>query len=430
MIDLSKIPPLSGVYIIKDRFGRIIYIGKAKNLRKRVSSYFSKKADTNYKTKNIKFFAFSIDFIISDGEREALIIERRLIAIHKPIFNVMWKDSKSYPFVVITKEDFPRLIITRKKNLVGSYYGPYPHIEIVKKLIEKLTNIGFINLRKCKYNFSLSNPLDIKKRQRCIYYHTKQCPAPCDGSRISFNDYKKNVLRVKKFFSFKHSSLIKEFEKEMKKHSENLEFEKAKEYRDFIEAINHIYERVSINETSIEDIERKYDFTKLLVSLKEKLFLKNIPYHIESFDVSNIMNKYICGVSVCFLNGVKNHEHYKKFKARFVPQKHGGNDYAVMEEIVSRRYKSKEDLPHLIIIDGGKGQLEAANKALSKIGFDNCDLIAIAKENELIYKLDMKEPIRLDKNSGELLFLTSIRDETHRFAISYHRKLRDLNLFI
>ncbi len=425
MIDLSKIPHLPGVYIIKDRYSKIIYIGKAKDLNKRVKSYFSKNADDNFKTRNIKLFAFKIDFIICDSEREALIIERRLISLHKPVFNVMWKDSKSYPYVVITDEDFPRLLITRKSNIAGKYFGPYPHSDVVKKLIEKLTDNGFIRLRRCNYNFSIKKPLDEKKRNRCLYYHTMQCPAPCDSSRISLKEYVKYVKRVNDFFSMKHLSLIKDFERKMKQHSERLEFEKAKEYHNFIEAVNHIYERVSVNETRIDEIERKYDFTTLVVRIKEKLRLRNIPYHIESFDVSNIMNKYIVGASVCFINGIKNHSHYRRFKSRFKPNEKGGNDYAVMYEIVKRRYDDERNYPDLVLIDGGKGQLMSAVKAFRDLGIKKTDIISIAKSEELIFTENSKNPIILPKDSAELLFIMSIRDETHRFALSYHRKLRD-----
>lgn len=430
MISLDKIPHLPGVYIIKDRYSKIIYIGKAKDLNKRVRSYFSKNADSNIKTRNIKLFAFKIDFIICDSEREALVIERKLISLYKPIFNVMWKDSKSYPYVVITNEDYPRLLITRKQNIKGKYFGPYPHSDVVKKLIEKLRDIGFIKLRKCNYNFSIENPLDEKKRERCVYYHTMQCPAPCNPERIDISEYKRYVKTVKDFFSMKHSSLINEFEKKMKEHSEKLEFEKAKEYRDFIEAINHIYERVSINETKIEDIEKKHNFTSILISIKEKLELKNIPYHIESFDVSNIMNKYIVGASVCFINGIKNHSHYRRFKSRFEPQKAGSNDYAVMHEIVKRRYDEEKDYPDLVLIDGGKGQLESAIKAFRELGIKKTDIISIAKEEEIIFTENSKNPIILPKDSPELLFIMSIRDETHRFAVSYHRKLRDSHFML
>ncbi|MCX7641323.1 MAG: GIY-YIG nuclease family protein [Elusimicrobiales bacterium] len=430
MINLSNIPSLPGVYIIKDKFGKIIYVGKSKNLKKRVRSYYSKNSADEYKIKNIKLFAFKIEFIICDSERESLVLERKLISIHNPIFNTMWKDSKTYPYVLITSEVFPRIIITRKKNISGNYYGPYPYLELVKKIVYKLRDIGFINLRRCNYEFSIKKPLDIKKRERCIYYHTFQCCAPCDEKRISKLEYNKIVSRVKKFFSLKHSSLIKEFEKRMKEYSQNLEFEKAKEYRDFIDAINHIYERVTVDEAKLEDIEKKYNLTSVLITLKEKLNLKKVPYHIESFDVSNIMNKYICGVCVCFINGVKNHYHYRKFKSRFIPNKFGGNDYAVMYEIVKRRFANEKDLPDLIIIDGGKGQLEVARKAVYDCGLKNIDIISIAKGNESIYTLNSEEVILLEPDSKELLFLISIRDETHRFAVNYHKKLRESHFIL
>jgi len=178
--NLNKIPHLPGVYIFKDRYDKVIYIGKAKDLKKRVSSYFSGKSDSSYKISGIRLLSFKIDFIICDSEREALIAERRLISEFKPFFNVLWKDSKRYPYIVITKEDFPRLLITRNIEIKGKYFGPYPKTDMIKKLIDKLRDIKIINLRFCNYEFSLAKPLDRKKIDRCVYYHTRQCPSPCD----------------------------------------------------------------------------------------------------------------------------------------------------------------------------------------------------------------------------------------------------------
>ncbi|MGC8728713.1 MAG: GIY-YIG nuclease family protein [Elusimicrobiales bacterium] len=424
--NLNKIPHLPGVYIFKDRYDKVIYIGKAKDLKNRVSSYFFAKSDFSFKISGIRLLTFKIDFIICDSDREALIAERRLISEFKPFFNVLWKDSKRYPYIVITKEDFPRLLITRNMKIKGKYFGPYPKAEIIKKLIEKLRDIKIINLRFCNYEFSLAKPLDRKKIDRCVYYHTGQCPSPCDCERISIKKYNDIVKNSLDFFSGRYDKIKAYFLKKMKESSDILDYENAKIYRDAIKAIDHINERVTIKETDIKEIESKADFTKTLIGLKEKLNLNKIPYHIESFDISNLLNRYaVCGM-VCFINGKKNHSHYRRYKINFVSEK-GSNDYAMIYEAVKRRVaeikRNDNSPPDLFLIDGGKGQLLSALKALKEGGLKS-DIISLAKENEEIYKIDFKNCIILEKDSPELLFLMAVRDETHRFALSYHKKLR------
>lgn len=433
-INLNEIPHLPGVYIIRDRFRNIIYIGKAKDLNNRVKSYFTDSSDLSFKISNIKMLAHKIDFVICDSEREALILERELIKKEQPFFNVMWKDSKSYPYIKITNEDFPRIFLTRKKLDDKAYYfGPYPKVEIVRKLLENLDKIKLFNLRKCKYSFDRKNPLDRKKMEKCIYYHTYQCPAPCDTLRISYKEYRKLVKIAVDFLKGKYTKLKKQFEKEMKKYSDSMEYEKAMMYRDFIKSIEHIYERVSFNQLTVDEIKRKLDTTSILLKLKNVLNLKRIPYHIEAFDVSNLFNKYSVATSVCFINGKKNTSHYRYFKMRFVPDKKGGNDFAMIYEAVKRRLNqilnSGENIPDLILIDGGKGQLAMAEKVLKELKIKT-DLISLAKENEEIYIPGKSKPVVLDKSSDELLYLIRIRDEVHRFSVSYHRKLRSRDYLV
>ncbi|MEF3280806.1 MAG: GIY-YIG nuclease family protein [Elusimicrobiota bacterium] len=430
-INLSDIPHLPGVYIMKDIHGRIIYIGKAKDLRKRVGSYFG-EGSKNFKAFNISLFIHRIDFIISNSEKEALLLERKLIGDIKPFFNTVWKDSKSYSYLAITKEDFPRIFFTRNRKINAYYFGPYPKLEIVRRFVDELQSIGLINLRRCRYNFSFKKPLKRSQFEKCIYYHTKQCPAPCDELRISKKEYKKLVNRAIDLFNGRSKKLIAEFKSKMEKAVANLEYEKAIKYRDFIKAINHIYERVSLYKSDIWDIESKLNMTNTLIELKKILHLKKIPYHIESFDISNLYNKWAVGGSVCFINGEKNYEHYRRYKIRFDDLKDGGNDYKMIYEVVSRRLKKallEGEIPDLIIIDGGKGQLSMALKAADDIGV-KVDIVSIAKKNEEIYLPQSSNPIILPKDSKELLFLISIRDETHRFAVSYHRKLRSMDFLI
>lgn len=424
MRKLADLPNLPGVYIMKDRYGRVIYVGKAKNLKKRVSSYFV-GLDRGFKVESLRFLIDKIEYIICDSEKEALIIERKLISEFKPFFNVLWKDSKTYPYIVLTKEDFPRILITRKKEIDGIYFGPYPKTDFIKRLIEHLEDIGFSRLRKCKYNFSIKNKLQEKYKNKCLYYHTEQCLKPCDN--MDKKKYYKNVRLIIDFLKGRHKKLLDMFEKKMRDASQNYEYEQALRYRDFIYAINHIYEKITFNETDYESLKSKIDTTQMLINLKNILNLSKIPYHIESFDISNILNKWICGSSVCFINGTKNHSHYRHYKIRFNDLKGiGGNDYEMIYEIVKRRIlRAKEEncIPDLLLIDGGKGQLNMAKKALDELGV-KIDVISLAKKNEEIYLVGLQSPIVLDKDLKELLFLMSIRDETHRFAIGYHRRLR------
>ena len=375
-MNISHLPNTPGVYIMRDNAGTILYIGKAKNLHKRVSQYFLKNAGTGWKIPNLTALIREIDYISCSSEREALIFEKKLIQKFQPFFNALWKDGKSYPYIKITKnEDYPRLTLTRKKlKDKAAYFGPYPKVEAIKTLLNYLRQIKYINLRRCEYDFSKVRELPARKIDSCIYYHTSQCPAPCCG-KISKKDYAKIVDRTILFLKGDFSTLLSDFSKKMKTHSKRLEYEKAKLYRDFIKAIEHLSQKVRITKCSESILTEELSKTKAATILKNILGLKTPPTHIEAFDTSSLFSKNAVGSSVCFIGAKKNPSHYRKYKIKYsAPLKRGSNDFEMIKEIVKRRLnqikKSKPGKPDLFLIDGGKGQLNAALKAMSEINFN------------------------------------------------------------
>ncbi|PIS47122.1 MAG: excinuclease ABC subunit C [Elusimicrobia bacterium CG08_land_8_20_14_0_20_51_18] len=433
-MDLSHIPHSPGVYLMRDASFSIIYIGKAKVLKNRVSQYFSAGADKTWKTSSIKLLVRQVEFIPCESEREALLLERELIKKYQPFFNRLWKDSKTYPYVKITREDFPRLFLTRRKTGDGGFYfGPYPKVELVKKTLSYMTSIKLLNLRKCKYNFSEKEPLNKGKIIRCIYYHTRQCPAPCDPRRISKKDYASLAGRAVDFFRGAHAGLIEEFRKEMKKASGTREYEKAALYRDFISSLEHISEKVLVKEISRGELGGRLEKAGALKLLKELLSLPKLPAHIETFDTSSLFGRNAVGSSVCFVNGRKNHSHYRRYKIRLESPLPGSDDFRMIHEIVYRRLKSLRKagtkLPDLLVIDGGKGQLGMALKAAAGLKLKTA-IVSLAKKFEEIFIPGRETPLALEKDNPALRLLQEMRDEAHRFGVTFHKKLRDKDLFI
>ena len=432
-MNISHLPNSPGVYIMRDNTSKIIYIGKAKNILKRVSNYFLKNAGaSDWKIPNLTALIQTIDYISCASEREALLIEKELIKKFQPFFNVLWKDGKSYPYIKVTlQDDFPRLILTRRKiKDKALYLGPYPKVEGIKHLLNHLWKIKFINLRRCKFEFSQKKKLSSTKINSCIYYHTLQCPAPCDN-KISKKEYLKIVERIILFLKGNFSTLMTDFSKNMKKCSGNLEYEKAKMYHDFIKAISHLSEKVRINAFPKVQLDTELSKTNATTQLKAILGLKKPPSHIETFDTSSLFARDAVGSSVCFINGEKNTSYYRRYKIKYsAPLKYGSNDFEMIKEIVSRRLaqiqRAKKPNPDLFLIDGGKGQLKMALMAMKESGL-KIPIIALSKEYEEIH-VPGKTPLRLELNNYALKLLQRMRDEAHRFAITYHRKLRNAEL--
>jgi excinuclease ABC subunit C len=420
-INIKLLPHAPGVYIMRDTAAKIIYIGKANDLRKRVSSYF--KGIPDFKTRGIINSLRHIDFILRKSERDALILERELIRNYQPHYNAMWRDDKSYPMLKLTlKEDFPRLLITRRKVKDGSeYFGPYPNATALNSLVKWMQKI--FRWRTCKLEISKNKLPPERKVKTCLYLHTGRCPGPCVG-KITPEEYRRNILGVKLFLRGRYKNLIKHWEKEMKEASAELKYEKAAELRNRIAALESINEKVTFKEVKPEDLSGPLGITSDLEELKEKLGLPKLPAVMECFDISNISGTDSVGSMVRFQNAEPDKTNYRRFKIKGVQ---GTDDFAMINEVVSRRYSrlKQQDgqMPDLVVIDGGKGQLAAASSALSDLKL-KIPLISLAKREEEIFVPGKSESVRLPRDSRGLQILQHLRNEAHRFAISFHRLRR------
>ena len=433
---IAILPKKPGVYIMRAKDGTILYIGKAKNLSDRVKQYFqeSNLYSRGWKLPSLLPLIAKIDYVTCASERDALVLEEKLIKQYQPFFNSMGKDGKTYPYLKLSlSEDFPRLQIVRKsaaeagKKSGDAYYGPYPKSYIVKSLVRFLSKSGYAPLRPCKWKFSRVKKLPDIKINTCIYYHTGQCPAPCAG-KISYEDYQQNAQRMADFLDGNFDGLAQTLTALMKKSSANLAYEQAAVYRNFLHALAHMKERVLIGRFKDDYITTAMQNTDKLKRLAEVIGLKKLPAHIEAFDNSHLFGRQAVGCMVCYINGEKNHEHYRRFKIKTpMPQK-GGSDFAMMQESIYRRLRQlKRDpsqTPDLILLDGGKSQIHAALNAYERAQMF-IPFIALAETHEGIYLPGAAESIKLPLGDPALNLLMEIRDEVHRFAITYHRKLRE-----
>jgi excinuclease ABC subunit C len=428
------LPHAPGVYLMRDSASRILYIGKALDLRRRVGSYFRPEA-LSPKIRALMGVVRHVDYISTVSEREALVVEQRLIHRHQPDYNTLWKDGKTYPYVKLSlNEDFPRLSLTRQRKRDGArYFGPYPSVSAVRNLLSWVWKRRLFPLRPCAYDFSMEKPLNPRKIQSCLYFHTGECPAPCAGEnlpgKISPEDYRKIADRAALFFEGKNTDTLLSWEKEMKSAADLLEFEKAAQWRDRIEALKHMGERVTFRALREEDVQGRILASQSLQELQAVLGLPRPPLRIEAFDISHLQGTETVASMVTFDQGRPLKSHYRKFKIRSV---HGVDDFASMEEVVFRRYKrvKEEGLPwpDLILVDGGPGQLSAALKALRQVTDKPIPLASLAKRQEEIYLPGRATPVRLSRDSSALHILQHVRDESHRFAITFHLSRRERGL--
>ncbi|WP_296894280.1 excinuclease ABC subunit UvrC [uncultured Methanobrevibacter sp.] len=515
----DDLPNKPGVYIMRDKNDTIIYIGKAKNLINRVRSYFREKLDRP-KTQILMSHFDSLEYIVTNSEKEALILEATLIKKHRPRYNVQLKDDKRYPYVKITSEQFPRLVITRNVTKDGIYYGPFTDVGSVKQTVKFLKSL--FKIRTCR---NMDGP--------CLNAQIDLCYAPCDG-RISKEEYSEIIKKIDLFFQGKYSTIVKNLKSEMTEAAMNEEYEKAAVIRDQIASIEEIMEKQFVdlvdddldqdviaiapgkNEVVViimpirngkivgrddflmsgsqydsssevlfafiqqyygynrhipkqilldEDIDdkelledwlsdlrgnkvhikvpqkgvklrlvkmarknaeiikhQKKKMENSLIELKKYLKLENLPRVIEGYDISNISGKFAVGSKVSFKDGKPNKKMYKHFRM----ETPGPNDFAMMEELLTRRLKmiDRDPEPDLIVIDGGKGQLGMACGVLEKLNLTHIPIIGLAKEFEEVFVPNSRRPIIIPKNNKALHLLQQVRDESHRFAITYHRKLR------
>ncbi len=545
---IKTFPRSPGVYLMKDKNNKVIYVGKAKNLHNRVSSYFS-NSFTDPKTSILVNNIFDIDFIVTENEIEALILEDTLIKQHLPKYNILLKDDKRYPFLKLTiNEEYPRLIIVRRRAKDNAlYFGPYTSVKSMRETLKLINRI--FPIRKCNKKLKLERsipPYFKPVGNYCLYYQMKQCLAPCQGN-VDPQEYKRIIKQISLFLQGKNHDLIQELNLRMQEYTKKLEFEKAAKIRDRLLAIEKVMEKQKIISSKFESkdviafsykgeiynitllfiregkmvgknnfvIEKKFkemttdeiitsfikqyysnpsflpeevllsiqiedaelieqwlfnitgqkinikiaktefenrllkmayensvielsnylmdiemrESKKRLIQLQKVLNLKRLPTEIEAFDISNISGKFAVGSMVKFINAQPAKNEYRQFKIKTVD---GIDDFKMMEEVVFRRYKRIKDenknLPDLILIDGGKGQLTAALSALHKNEIYNIPIIALAKREELIFIPGKSEPLKLNRNSSALKLLQNIRDEAHRFAIEFHKRLRKKEL--
>jgi len=540
---LKQLPPKPGVYLMKDDLEEVIYVGKAKSLRNRIRSYF-RKGNHTYKTRVLVDHINDFDYIVTDTEVEAYILEANLIKKYNPRFNIRLKDDKSYPFIKVTvNEDFPRVFKTRVvKNDGARYYGPFTEVDVIYKTIEVLKDL--FALRTCKKDISIEKT----EERPCLNYHIGKCLGPCIGA-VDRQTYREMIDKVCLFLSGHQDELIKRVEEMMYQAAEERNFERAARLRDSIQALRRVtvQQKVMSDKNVNQDVialardeegktctqvlivrngrligqeyfmmegseeEEEKDILssflqqfyeqgqqvpdeiiidsevsqpelltqwlkmlkgkKVLLSRPERgekkrlvemaqnnaeenlkkekirekyleqrtvnavteladyLDLTQRPARIEGFDISNIQGTDPVASMVVFEEGRPRKKDYRRFKIKSVE---GPNDFAMMQEVIERRYQRVLEeggkLPDLILIDGGKGQLNAAFEIIQELGLDGINIIGLAKREEEIFLPGISEPVIIPRNSAALHLIQRIRDEAHRFAVSYHRKLRSRRL--
>lgn len=547
--DLKALPDSPGVYLMKDSAGKIIYVGKAISLKNRVRSYFQSSRNLNLRIRSMVEQVDRFEYITTNSEVEALVLECNLIKEERPKYNIRLRDDKQYPWVKITiKESFPQIYITRKIKRDGSkYYGPYTNVQALRDTFKLLRRI--FPLRSCRHD------LDRERIERpCLNFHIKRCLAPCTG-QVAKETYQEIIKEVCMFLEGRQFELVNKLKQDMETAAKLLQYEKAARLRDQIRDIEKVLEKQKVVTVNNEDLDvfglaqdrrgalvqvfqvrqgklvgreyfsltegdetqpveifeaflpQYYDqsgfipkeillplnlesmatlsqwlsgqrgskvnlrvpqkgekaellrmaqenadillkqerareeqslnrTTEILNQLRQDLGLEKPPLRIEGFDISNIQGQEGVASMVVFENGIPKGGEYRRFKIRTVE---GPNDFAMLQEAVRRRFRKgleeREQLatesgkfarfPDLLLIDGGKGQLSAVYEVLKELGLSHLNLISLAKQEEEIFKPDSNEPIRLSRRSESLMLLQRVRDEAHRFAITYHKTLRD-----
>jgi excinuclease ABC subunit C len=534
------IPLQPGIYKYFGADGELLYVGKAKSLRKRVSSYFS-KTFTTYKTHELVKRIERIEFTIVDSEQDAFLLENSLIKEFQPRFNINLKDDKTYPYIVIKKEPFPRVFLTRRKINDGSeYLGPFTSVARVRELLDFIKQN--IQLRTCKLNLSPAN-IQKGKFKLCLEYHLGNCKGPCEGLQAA-EDYTEGLQRLKEMLKGNLQPVLQHYKKEMQQYAAALQFEKAELVRQKMDYLQQYQAKstvvnmktgavdvfsvleegdtayvnyLAVNDGSIvqtqtvelhkklgepaeeilafaiaqlrttfnstapeiivpiavaypdasvkitlpksgdkkkllelseknvayfkEDLRRKKMLhleeknetqkEAVLQQLQKDLQLTQLPVHIECFDNSNFQGSYPVSAMVCFRNGLPAKNDYRRFNVKTVE---GINDFATMREVVERRYKrlvqEESPLPQLVIIDGGKGQLGAAMEAIRQLGLQGqLTLVGLAKNEEEIFYAGDSQSLKLPWDSESLKLIRRIRDEVHRFGITFHRNQRSKGTF-
>jgi len=419
---VRSFPQTPGVYLMKDAAGRVIYIGKAKNLRSRAGSYFLKAAAEDPRTAKLVREIRDIDYLEAKNEIDAILTEARLIKDILPKYNRDLRDGKTFPYLEIhVREDFPRVCFTREPKGHGSkLYGPFPNPRQLRGAIQVLQKI--FKFRTC----SLDIDADDKRWQwfrPCLLHSIEQCTAPCN-LRISKEEYRKDTRRLQQVLDGNKDKLLEEMHEEMETAAKELRFEEAARLRDEIEMLNSLDKR-GVLETHVQPEVFPIDPKKGLAGLQKVLHLPRQPRIIEGVDVAHTAGMETVASVVQFIDGLPFKPGYKRMR---INDSHGGDDFAAVHEAVSRRFqhlhRENETMPDLLLIDGGKGQLNAALSALAGLQIDPPMILALAKREELIHVMHKDEPLRLSRHSYALRLMQYVRDEAHRFAQHYHHILR------
>ena len=415
---IKSFPEKPGVYLMHDAGGNIIYVGKAKSLKKRVSSYFRHAGFASPRLRKLVSFINDISTIRTESEIEALILENRLIKLYQPFFNVDLKMNERYAYIKITAEKFPRIIVTRNKTEDGSVYlGPYVRVSEVRELLRLAER--YFPLRSCSSEIKLQN-----KPRPCMKHALGLCMAPCSGD-CTEAEYKDRVADVIMLLQGHGAELVEKLRKKMDKAASAMAFEEAARLRDTIRAIW----RVSRQRSTIPEIPAgKENFWETLNLMQKVFSLPLLPWRIDGFDISHTFGHETVGVVVVFEQGYPNTSLYRRFNIKTVE---GIDDFRSMKETLTRRYRhcldGNEPLPQLILIDGGPIQLEFAISALDDLGITNIPIISLAEEFEEIYIPNSDKPMVLERTDTVLRLLQQIRDESHRYAITSHRAARGKN---
>ncbi|MBT3200161.1 MAG: excinuclease ABC subunit UvrC [Phycisphaerales bacterium] len=425
--EIAELPTGPGVYLFKDTADVVLYVGKAKSLRSRVASYFQPSADL-LSTRGpeirhmISELVTDISILECDSEVDALLRENRLIKDIQPRFNDRLKDGKTFPFLqVTTREDFPRVSITRQPQSRGvKLYGPFVSVKELRSAIPLMQRV--FKFRTCKLDISADD--DSRRRFRpCILHSIKQCSAPC-ADKISAEDYKLHISHFRKFLESKGTVLRRELTRQMKEFAEAHQFERAAELRDELKALEALQRR-GLSSDDIQPEQFYVDPAEGLARLAKLLNMASEPRSIEGIDIAHLDGGELCGALVCFIDGKPFKNSYRRYKIQTVA---GNDDFASIREVVWRRYKhagmNAELFPDIILIDGGKGQLSAAHSAFDGMEFTPPVLLSLAKKEEMVFVYGREEPLKLPRRDPALRLLQSVRDESHRFVQHYHHILR------
>ncbi|MEZ5944685.1 MAG: excinuclease ABC subunit UvrC [Planctomycetaceae bacterium] len=424
---VKTFPTGPGVYLMKDEQARVIYVGKAVNLRSRAGSYFTSAAATERRTAELVTEIADLDFIETDSEVDALLLEARLIKDIQPRFNSDLKDDKTFPYLQITtNEDFPRVEFTRKPASKGvKLYGPFTSAKQLRGTITVLQRV--FKFRNCSLDID-ENDERWRWFRPCLLASINQCTAPCN-LRITKEEYREDIRRLKMFLEGKKTKLLEDLRAQMLEASKELKFEKAGRIRDQIKALESLNLRGNL-EDHVQPEAFYVDPKRGLKGLKKILGLPDLPRVIEGVDIAHLQGGETVASLVQFIDGMPFKHGYKRYKIRTVE---GIDDFASMREVVSRRFRSlrnnDERYPDLLLVDGGKGQLNAVMSALAAIEVEAPCVISLAKQQEEVFVPGESESRKLSRHSFALRLLQSVRDEAHRFAQAYHHILRRKSTF-